>query len=158
MDEFSRHGCQMLDVFVSRGGSSPTFKLYTKPSSIWQPLSLESCHHTSVHVHWPISQCMRIYERFSCPAAGRAAVDSFKRAYQNANGGVNICDRQPKQGLLKSYSWMVLPFDFVVGSLSARIQLALSNFRVPSGAFNGVRVSWSLANQHLVHLLRSATK
>ena len=143
----------MLDLFVSRGLESVSFSLFTKPTSIWQPLGLESCHHPSIHVHWPIAQCNRIRERFSDKAAAESEVSKFRRRYQIETGGIDICAKQPKRHPNLSTSWLVLPFDFVIGT--SRIQRAIDRIRVPcNGAFERVRVSWTLANNHLMHLLR----
>ena len=157
MESVSRHGCQMLDLFVSVGPSGRLmFSLFSKPTSIWQPLSLESCHPLSIHMHWPISQCNRIAERFSCSRQSCLAVSQFKTAYKEANDGVEVCEKRPFSALKLSTNWMVLPFDFSIGY--SRVQQAISQIRVPSSApFDRVKVSWSLANKHLMHLVRRGT-
>ena len=153
IDSISKHGCQMLDLFVSSGCSTPKFSLFKKESSIWRPLSLESCHTPTVHVHWPINQCMRVRERFSDSTAAGIAVEDFRRAYQLEMGGVDICEmKRPRDKLVELCSWLVLPYDFIIGP--SRVQQVLNRIKVPSGALKRVRISWSLANKHLMHLLR----
>ena len=158
LDGVSRRGCQMLDMFVSVDCDRfPVFSLFTKPSSIWQPLGIESCHHPSIHMHWPINQCMRIGERYSHSVLGSEAVHSFRKAYRAATG-VEICSvTQPKSERCSSTSWVVVPFDFVMGN--ARIQQAINLVKLPLGAlgsFKRVMVSWALGNKHLMHKLRTA--
>ena len=154
LEHVSRHGCQMLDMFVSVGPKGkPKFALFTKPSSIWQPLSLESCHQIAIHKHWPISQVSRISERFSDSSEATHAVSEFKQAYSRASGGVEVCEKESFSAPKQSTSWMVLPFDFSIGN--SKVQQAIDSVRVPSmGSFERVRVSWSLACKHLMHLLR----
>ena len=157
MDSISRRCCQMLDLCVSVGADRfPVFSLFTKPTSIWQPLGVESCHHPSIHLHWPINQCRRIRERFSDPDAGIQAVDEFCAAYRAATN-VDIQPAQPKPNHGVLASWFIIPFDFVM--MSAGIQKAFDSVRVPLGAlgsFSRVKVSWSLCGPHLMHLLRKA--
>ena len=156
MDAVSRHGCQMLDLVVSVGPkNSPVFSLFTKPTNIWHPLSPESCHHSSIHLHWPVCQYKRIKARFSCQSEGVRAAGLFSRVYAEATGGVKICDQQPEPSRSVPTSWFVIPFDFVLGG--SRVQQALSNVIVPVciGAFERVKVSWTLGNKHLMHILRS---
>ena len=109
-----------------------------QPSSIWQPLSCESCHHSSIHMHWPISQCNRIKEKFSSAADGLRAAEEFAEAYSVASGGVKICTRQPRLACDGPISWFVIPFDFVLGN--SRVQQLVNTLRVPYsiGAFQRV--------------------
>ena len=154
LETISRHGCQMLDMFVSVGPKGkPMFSLFTKPSSIWQPLSIESCHPISIHTHWPICQCIRIAERFSDPKEALLAVDKFKKAYEEACG-VSVCNKRSLVDPKQPTSWLVLPYDLSLGR--AGVQRAVDSVRVPShiGSFQRVKVSWTLANKHLEHLLR----
>ena len=128
--------------------------LFSKPSSIWQRLFFESCHPLSIHMHWPISQCNRITERFSCSKGALLAVSQFKTAYKKANGGIEVCEKRPVSKPKQTTSWMVLPFDFSIGY--SRVQRTIGSIRVPSMApFDVVKVSWSLANKHLMHLVRT---
>ena len=95
----------------------------------------------------------RIYQRFSDHAEDIRAVNKFRSAYRQATFGVEIGAPQPKLELNVPTSWFVIPFDFVLGN--ARVQQAINRLKVPfNGAFSRVRVSWSLGNQHLMHLLR----
>ena len=156
IDGISTKGCQMLDLFVSVGSDhSPVFSLLTKPSSIWQPLGIASCHHSSIHVHWPINQCARIFERCSDPAEGSLEVDAFCADYKRATG-VEVCMAQPKPNISGSASWFVLPFDFVIGNAGVQ---AINWVCVPLGVlrfFDRIMVKWSLSDKYLMHKLRSA--
>ena len=84
VDSVSRSNCQMLDLDLSLsscrvggGRSKVLFRLYTKPSSIWQPLSPESSHHLGVHKFWPAAECNSIHSRFSDPKEGDLSVSRF---------------------------------------------------------------------------------
>ena len=156
LESISRIGCQMLDVFVSCSDFlRPHFRLYTKPSIIWQPLSPESAHHISIHRHWPLAQCCRIRSRFSSAAEGDAEVLSFIKSFYEATG-VLLVEEQQKSTKIKpknASSWLVLPFNFVLSN--STFARAISDLRVPEELpFINVRVSWSLGSQHLMHLLR----
>ena len=68
----------------------------------------------------------------------------------------NVFTRQSKDNAYSgvSVSWFMIPFDFVMGSPG--INKALSSLHVPDcvDCFRTIRVSWSLASQHLIHRLR----
>ena len=117
LDSVSKCECQMLDVnidfrfSVSGEKGYCCFSLLTKPSSIWQPLSPDSNHPKSIHVHWPRAQCARIRGLFSCAVAGDRAVKAFKLRYFNSFG-VHICQPESKPDLpTRPTSWIVLPYN-----------------------------------------------
>ena len=154
LESISRTGCQMLDVFVSRDDFlRPHFVLFKKPSSIWQPLSPESAHHISIHKHWPLAQCKRIRERFSSPVEAELEVDSFKRAFFEATGVWLNEQIVSTKNQSNTSSWIVLPFNFALSNCG--LSDILHNLKVPRILpFSNIRVSWSLGNKHLMHLLR----
>ena len=149
----------MLDVFVSRGCTDkPHFVLYKKPTSIWQPLGVESAHHASIHRHWPLAQCKRIRERFSSPVEAEIEVEVFKNAYFSATGvkiGEEKVSLRPTQNG-HTTSWFVLPFSFVFER--SRIPGILKSVVVPNClGFDSVKVSYSLGSKHLLHWIRRKT-
>ena len=138
-----------------RGGETGNcfFRLHTKPSSIWQPLSPGSMHPKSVHLHWPSAQCKRIKSRFSNHVEGDMAVDSFKarffRLFQT-----RICEQKSTPNISnEAMSWIVLPYNICL--LLGGLPRTIAGFEFPvSFPFSRARLSWSLGGQHLTHLLR----
>ena len=77
----------------------------------------------------------------------------FRNAYQHATFGVSVCDVRPKLEPKVPTSWLLLPFDLVLGS--AGIEQALDLITIPfCCAFSRVSVGWYKGNKHLMHLLR----
>ena len=164
LESMSSHKCQMLDLEItlcvrpSESFSLCSFGLYTKPTSIWQPLAIDSVHPKSIHKHWPIAQCQRIYSKFSCPIKGKRAVDKFKAQYAESFG-INIAEK-PGNGsrpIVSPTRWLVLKYHSSlvrVGFTSVVCSLV-----VPSWfPFKQIRTSWQLPNKHLIHLLRQKGK
>ena len=153
---FSSNEFQMLDVLFWKGErfsslSLLDFRLFTKPTSIWKPLSCESMHPLFVHRHWPMAQCKRIRKRFSCDKAGEDAVSAFKDRVSNLCGvQVSVGAKSPKH--LLPTSWLVLPFCFAIGS---EVSTAAASVIVPPciRVFSKVRISWALGNKRLMHLI-----
>jgi len=159
LETVGRKGFQMLDLAFSKGErfdvcSCLDFCLFTKPTSIWKPLSPESMHPASVHMHWPIAQCNRIRKRFSCYLKAETAVQTFESKLFAANGvTVESWVKRPRS--ICSTSWMVLPFDFCLGS--SRVMSTVKNVVVPESIWSvlsQVKISWKLGNKRLMHLLR----
>ena len=85
-DEFT-----MLDVRFFKGpkfsaSGQLDYELYRKPSQVWKPLSILSCHHPSVHSHWPVGHRARIFRRFSCSLFAREEISRFEAQYKEING------------------------------------------------------------------------
>ena len=150
----------MLDVnvdfcFPSSGGvGHVVFSLFTKPSSIWQPLSPDSVHPVSIHLHWPRAQCERIKSRFSCRLSGEKAASDFKIRYYNAFQ-IRVIDQDHSRSSTShdSTSWIVLPYNLclVLGKLAN----VVSSFVFPDCfPFDMARLSWRLGDKHLKHLMR----
>ena len=158
VDSFSSHEFQMLDVLFWKGErflstSSLDSCLFTKPSSIWMPLSVESMHPVFVHRHWPLSQCKRISKRFTNQSDGEAAVCAFKnRVFPSSGVHVGEGAKSPEHSNKTITSWLVLPFHFAISHVAG----AVNAVKVPTSiaAFGKVQVSWSLGNKRLMHLLR----
>ena len=149
----------MLDVLFWKGdrfssSSLLDVRLFTKPSSIWKPLSPESMHAVFVHRHWPIAQCTRIQKRFSCKNAGERAVEAFKtQLFETC--GVCVSSRAKTSRLSDPISWLVLPFTFAV--CKSGVNSSVRSVWVPPALHDvcsKVRISWSLGNKRLMHLLR----
>ena len=159
LESVSKTQCQMLDVnvgfrFPAGGGSGHChFSLFTKPSSIWQPLGPSSMHPLSIHLHWPRAQCKRIRSRYSSELEGEVAANAFKLRYFNLFG-VRIDEPMSRPNLpIQATSWIVLPYNFclVLGGLTRIV----TSFVFPDGfSFKRARLSWSLGGKHLIHLLR----
>ena len=158
IDSVSKHGFQMLDVEGTlRVDGLLEFSLFQKTTSIWKPLSPESVHPPSIHMHWPLAQCRRIFRRFSDPRKGRAAVDLFRGKYK-ASFGVELkvlhLQRAGHKSLQPKHktSWLVLPFH---RCLSRKVGHAVASLSVPrSMPFEKVGLAWSLNSRHLAHRLR----
>ena len=149
----------MLDVAFHKGTrfsfrSSLDFCLFTKPSSIWKPLSPESMHAAFVHQHWPAAQCSRIQRRFSSSSEGTKAVSEFKSKLFNISG-VAVGSMTKELKPFCCTSWLVLPFDFAL--VKSGVASAVSSVVVPNivkHTIGKIRVSWALGNKRLMHLLR----
>ena len=149
----------MLDVNVSfdfpldSDVGTVRFSLFTKPSSIWRPLSPDSNHPKSIHDHWPLAQCNRIMGKFSCPTEGRRAVEAFKSLYFS-HFGVPIKEQRCKPDLPdRPSSWIVLPYNLclVLGGITR----AVMSLVFPDGfCVDRARLSWRLGGKHLVQMLR----
>ena len=153
LDAISRHGFQMLDVeaCVTRD-SGLSFRLYKKPSSIWKPLSPESLHPKSVHVHWPLAQCDRILRRHTNAKEEVASVSHFKTLYSRLFG-IPIAEKHKSFRPQQVSSWIVLPYNVCL--VGVRLSQVVSSLSVPIGlSFSRVRLAWSLNSKHLVHRLR----
>ena len=75
-------GILLLDVDFFRGrrwkaSGLLDFRLHVKDSSIWQPLSVDSCHAASVHAEWPQAMIGRMFKRFSDRGEAAACVLEF---------------------------------------------------------------------------------
>ena len=159
LESVSKHGCQMLDVNVDfcfpvlGDVGHRVFSLFTKPSSIWQPLSPESLHPSSIHLHWPRAQCKRIGSKFSCAVEGNRALEAFKARYYNSFQ-VHIAEHTSKPDLpCAATSWIVVPYNVCL--LLGGLARGVSSFVFPDGfSFRRARLSWSLGSKHLIHLLR----
>ena len=127
--------------------------LFTKPSSIWHPLSQESYHPASIHQHCPVAQCRRILSKFTCPKAGRNAVEDFKARYFNSFL-VPVSEPKSKPNLpYVATSWLVLPYNVCL--LLGGLRKVVASLVTPDCvSFRRVRLSWSLGSKHLVHELR----
>ena len=159
-DSISSHEFNMLDVSFFKGSlyreaGHLDYKLYTKPTQIWRPLSVLSCHHPSVHLSWPQSQVKRICRRFSCAIEAKKEVSKFERKYKESNG-VDVprasYHRRPKQAFVKS--WIILPFRGPWGWFRSS---SLSCLSVPAGLghlFQGVGIAWKNGNKHMIHKVR----
>ena len=132
----------MLDVLFWKGerfscSSFLDFRLFTKPSSIWKPLSPT-----------------RIQKRFSCKNAGERAVEAFKtQLFETC--GVCVSSRAKTSRLSDPISWLVLPFTFAV--CKSGVHSSVRSVWVPPALHDvcsKVRISWSLGNKRLMHLLR----
>ena len=82
---------EMLDVSFFRGRMFDDhgvldYRLFSKPSSVWRPLSQLSGHPSRVHQFWPRLQLRRIRKGFSCPAQARRAQEEFRRKMFSASG------------------------------------------------------------------------
>ena len=156
LDSVSREGFQMLDVQGSLLSSGVlTFSLFQKDSSIWKPLSPDSLHPLSIHVHWPQAQCKRIAKRYSCPKKGTIAVERFKEKYKRLFG-VPMLDLRKRHKTFSPVShktWLVLPYHKSL--VSGRLSKVVSSLSVPDGlSCDKVGLSWALNSKHLVHRLR----
>ena len=153
LDSVSSCGFQMLDVDACvTDDRSLSFRLYQKPSSIWRPLSPESQHPHSIHLHWPIAQCRRIMKRHTSTKEGEEAVRRFKALYSHAFGRP-IAERHKNSRPKLASSWIVLPYHVCL--VAVRLSQVVSSLVVPvSLSFDRVRLSWSLCGKHLVHRLR----
>ena len=159
LESISSHGFQMLDVSVtlsckeSEAHYSCSFDLFTKPTSIWKPLSPESNHPLNVHLHWPLAQCQRIRSKFSCKNAGEAAVQEFKTRYESSFG-IKIAERHKFLSPKLPTSWIVFTYSLCLAK--ARLSSLVSKCFVPPGlGFCRLRLSWRLGGKHLIHLLRT---
>ena len=136
------------------------FELYVKPTSIWRPLSPQSCHTPNVHKHWPLAQLKRIEHRFSCAARAGREKTEFIRNFEEVTGvemprNNRSSDRHNSTPVS---SWIVIPY---CGAWSFFRSRVLKDVYVPEslhGLFGSVRVSWSLWSRHLIHLLRSHSR
>ena len=146
----------MTNVLGPSNPPSVVFSLFTKPSSIWKPLSPESLHPLSIHRNWPLAQVKRIVDRYSNKQDGLRAANAFKELYKNSFGIAIVEKHLPK--LPKQItSWLVLPYNLVL--VLGGLQKMVSSLRVPGGfCFQKVGLSWSLGGKHLLHLLRSMSK
>ena len=155
VESISREGCQMLDldIGVSKGLTFDFvfFRLFVKETSIWKPLSPDSSHPRSIHLHWPRAQITRIFSRFSSKKEGEIAVNNFKQLYFGSFGTAIDESHLPRHPV-RNTSWIVLPYNLCLISGLARL---VSTFVVPFGfAFDKVGLSWKLGGKHLMHLLR----
>ena len=162
---------EMLDVSFFRGRMFDDhgvldYRLFSKPSSVWRPLSQLSGHPSRVHQFWPRLQLRRIRKRFSCPAQAGRAQEEFRRKMFSASG-IWFSELQPKAQTalrltdrLNGGPWLVLPYHHCwtgirLGAINRRLQFPGDLVRI------GVcfpRISWKLGSQRLVHLLQSTTR
>ena len=120
VERVSRVSVPMLDLEISKASglhnSRLSYSLFTKPTSVWKPLSVLSSHPASVHCSWPLSQVRRINQRFSSTKDAEIAVTSFKRDWSRASSIRFDAISDPGQGrsarppenLLSA--WLVFPF------------------------------------------------
>ena len=156
LDSISKSRFQMLDLDVS---FSPTvsFELFTKPSSIWQPLSPESVHAPQVHKHWPLAQCKRIRSKFSSKKGGEQAVQHFKSLLFDSFG-IQLAEglKSSLPNISVKRSWLVMPYHRCL--VMSKFGRVVGSLKVPlSMSFDKVRLSWKLSAPHLVHRLRRRT-
>ena len=91
IEDISSHRTGFLDLVLHKGPrwhmtGLLDYSLYTKPSSLWLPLSSKSGHAPSVHMAWPVGQLVRLKRRFYCPSEASKAINDFKHRYKVANG------------------------------------------------------------------------
>ena len=119
VDSFSSSSIEMLDITIFKGPRwSSTglldHKLFTKPSSQWQPLSIRSGQAPSVHNAWPNTQLQRVRGLCNNPADAFLAEQNFKDMYL-ASIGIDIFRAQsssPSRSLTRSGhpSHLVIPY------------------------------------------------
>ena len=158
VESVSKTGCQMLDLDVCVSPNphldfdSCVFRLFTKPTNIWQPLSPESHHPRSVHMHWPAAQAKRIFAKFTDRVEGLSAVNNFKFLYTRSFGAMYVEEHLPKLPK-QATSWIVLPYSFCLAF--GGFARCVRSLVVPDGfCFDKMGLSWSRGEKHLIHLLR----
>lgn len=152
----------LAKVVSIEGVALISYSLFTKPSSIWKPLSPLSCHPASVHFSWPAGQLKRIVNRCQSKQVGLQHVIKFKRDFE-------IATRLDLDHLSRSTSisssrihgdvcWLVLPFNHCWAS--ARFQRVLRDAMQTRSVILGsffFKIAWRLGEPNLTLLFRRDT-
>ena len=154
----------MLDVEIFKGCRFTKrglldYRIFTKETSIWRPLSPWSAHPGYALRAWPISQCIRFYDRCSDRVEGINQLERSREMLKQQGIFVQISGREfdkmrrtrmnsRRQRLSERSWWMVLPFSCSVPASS--IRSVLRDVHIPSSlSFLGEpRVSWCLGDKH----------
>ena len=132
---------------------------YSKPTSLWTPLSHTSCHMPTTHVVWPLSFVERLRRHSSTTSIFKAARDEFKQRLQlfaPGHPGLRTGPAaQARKNTSTPTSYLVLPYHTVWRT--ARITALLSQFDSRLSSVNScrTRISWSLGGAHLMRLAQS---
>ena len=137
--------------------------MYTKPSSVWRPLSASSGHAPSVHIGWPRGQIARITSRFS----SKKLLEAYLLIYfqKLAESGCVIPNRESRSMVprkAKPLTWLVLPFRHSyagLGGIIDTISKRHDSIRIMPGVFFGcrenlVKLAWTLETKSMLGTLQ----
>ena len=178
IESFSASEAAMLDARFSlrRTGDVCSFAMspFTKPTSIWRPLSCHSMHHPSVHTTWPCEYMARLarrctsgsqmkhysqlfYDKFVSSCSQHTAIPRM-RAQLRSITSVSRSDYS-HGGTMRAASfpssWIVIPFR--PSWWNARLPKLIGDLNVLSDVGMPVRVAWSLGSSPLSALLQNTS-
>ena len=164
--EVHRETTTMMDVTLEKGqGWRKTgrldYKLYTKPSSQWQPLLSSSFHHPSVHLAWPTGQLCRIRRRCSEQQTANREVRRFCEQYHRHTGLFVQEETRAKTMEVKPSPMLprlILPYRTAwdcsrISHICRRVwqKCGMETF---TGEKADLQICWQLPNKHLLQQIR----
>ena len=95
LESVSTISCDVLDFTIFKGerwrhSKKLDFKLYSIPTSNWQPLAPSSCHHPSVHHSWPRAMHSRFLNLSSNAKFAQSSLNSFTAALVSRCGPYDL--------------------------------------------------------------------
>ena len=175
LESISTDSCDVLDVHFFKGerwrhSFKLDYKVYTKPTSHWQPLALSSGHHPSTHFAWPRAMISRYRHMSSHRSLADQDISVFLSSLSQ-RCGFNVCSHfhssvlEPDSALrlhtrLSSsqdhdivFPWVVIPYrpEWLKARLAKVLNTAAAKwFHRPQT----IVVGWRLADKHLYLKLR----
>ena len=163
VESVSSIGFTYLDLTILKGprwhrGGHLDFSLFSKRSSLWQPLSALSCHHPSVHDAWPLADLARRVLRCSSQEDRREAEKALISAFRHRFGYFPVSGIRKNTSRISAqpnrlFPRLIVPYNFVWGR--AGVVSALHDVAQWQG-LQHVRLSWSLNYPYLLVRLKKS--
>ena len=144
---------------IANGNYLLKTKAYTKPTSLWTPLSYTSTHHPAVHLMWPPSVLRRLRDHCTDDASYDEAKRAFMqrlRVFAPGHPGLLATTARPRRRQPSSSTcFCVLPFHPIWHHSGIHSACESMDAMLAAHSSYQVRISWSLAGSHLMRLVQA---